>query len=319
MNYPAASSGVSIRNLVFIAASGGEFNPKGLNKGGAKMIGKGLRLERIINRHTGKTVIVPMDHGVSSGPITGITNMEETMSRVANGGADAVIVHKGIVAHGYGKVRSEMGLIVHLSGSTSLSPEPNAKSLVCTVEEAIKLGADAVSVHINIGNDREMQMLADLGTVAHTAGEWGIPLLAMIYPRGERIRDEFDPKAVTHAARLGAELGADVVKVSYTGDPESFSKVVEGCHAPVVIAGGPKADTDRAVLEMVKGAIEAGAAGTSIGRNVFQHRDPAAMVAALAMIVHNGADVEEALQFLNSSKEKKDDTGAGRGRELAAA
>jgi class I fructose-bisphosphate aldolase len=264
------------------------------------MTGKEIRLERIINRDTGKTVIVPMDHGVSSGPIEGLTNLKDTMIQVANGGANAVVVHKGIVAKGHRKSGPDMGLIIHLSGSTSLSPEPNSKALVCKVEEAIKLGADAVSVHVNIGNGHEGRMLADLGNVAEVAAEWGMPLLAMIYPRGEKIKDEYDPQIIKHAARLGAELGADVVKVSYTGSPESFRVVVEGCHAPVVIAGGPKMNSDREILEMVKGAIEAGAAGTSIGRNVFQHKNPAKMVAALSMIVHQNSNIDEALWFLKN-------------------
>jgi class I fructose-bisphosphate aldolase len=148
------------------------------------MIGKDIRLERIINRNTGKAVIVPMDHGVSSGPILGITNMKEAMSQVAKGGANAVVVHKGVVARGHRKSGPDMGLIVHLSGSTSLSPEPNSKTLVCTLEEAIKLGADGVSIHVNIGDSREREMLTDLGSVAREAAEWGMPLLAMIYPRG---------------------------------------------------------------------------------------------------------------------------------------
>ncbi len=266
------------------------------------MIGKEIRLERIIDRDTGKTVIVPMDHGVSSGPILGIANMKEAMSRVAEGGANAVIVHKGVVAAGHRKSGPDLGLIVHLSASTSLSPEPNAKTLVCTVEEAIKLGADGISVHVNIGDSREKEMLADLGKVAQTASEWGMPLVTMVYPRGEKIKDEYDPEAVKHAARLGAELGADVVKVSYTGSPESFRGVVEGSHVPVVIAGGPKMGSDRAILEMVKGALEAGAAGVSIGRNVFQHQNPTKMVAALSMVVHRNAAVDEALEFLSSNQ-----------------
>ncbi len=265
------------------------------------MIGKEIRLERILNRKTGKTVIVPLDHGVSAGPILGITSMRHTMSQVAAGGANAVVVHKGVVARGHRKDDPDMGLIVHLSGSTSLSPEPNAKTLVCTVVEAIKLGADAVSVHVNIGNGHEKQMLRDLGNVAQTASEWGMPLLAMIYPRGDKIPDEYDPQAVKHAARLGAELGADVVKVSYTGDPHSFTQVVEGCHVPVVIAGGPKMESDRAILEMVRGAMDAGAIGTSIGRNVFQHQNPSRIVAALSMVVHEEASVEAALDFLNDN------------------
>jgi class I fructose-bisphosphate aldolase len=271
-----------------------------------KMIGKDIRLERIISRDSGKAVIVPMDHGVSSGPILGITNMREAMAQVAEGGANAVVTHKGVVARGHRKSGRDMGLIVHLSASTSLSPEPNAKTLVCTVEEAIKLGADGVSVHVNIGNGHEKQMLADLGNVAYTASEWGMPLLAMIYPRGEKIKDEYDPKTVKHAARLGAELGADVVKVSYTGDPDSFREVVEGCHIPVIIAGGPKMESDRAILEMVKGAMDAGASGTSIGRNVFQHHNPTMIVRALCMIVHENAAVEDALESLNGNEGERE-------------
>jgi DhnA family fructose-bisphosphate aldolase class Ia len=127
----------------------------------------------------------------------------------------------------------------------------------------------------------------------------------MIYPRGRRIKDEYDPEAVMHAARLGAELGADLVKVSYTGSKESFRKVVEGCHIPVVIAGGPKMDSDLAVLNMVNDAIDVGAAGISIGRNVFQHRCPALMVKALSAIVHDRMPVEEATDILDKKQELK--------------
>ena len=269
------------------------------------MIGKEIRLERIIRRDTGKAVIVPMDHGVSSGPITGIADIREPMRRVAEGGANAVIVHKGIVDKGHRKGGPDMGLIVHLSASTSLSVDPNAKTLVCSVEEAIQLGADGVSIHVNIGNGHDQEMLSDLGKVSCSAARWGMPLLAMIYPRGENIKDEYDTDAVKHAARLGAELGADIVKVSYTGSVDSFREVVKGCHVPVVIAGGPKMDSERAVLEMVKGAMAAGAAGTSIGRNVFQHAHPDRAVGALSMIVHENASVDEALAFLNGKGGKR--------------
>lgn len=269
------------------------------------MIGKQIRMERIFDRNTGKAVIVPMDHGLSSGPIKGITNLKEAVAQVAMGGANAIVEHKGQVARGHRKSGPDVGLIVHLSGSTSMSPEPNAKTLVCTVEEALQLGADGISVHINIGNGYEKEMLADLGKVEHAASEWGMPLLAMIYPRGERVKDEYDAGAIKHAARLGAEMGADVVKVSYTGDQDSFREVVEGCHVPVIIAGGPKMESDRSILEMVKGAMEAGAAGTSIGRNVFQHKNPTRIVAALSMIVHENASIDNALKYLNDIQEEK--------------
>jgi len=262
------------------------------------MIGKAIRLERILNRETRKTVIVPMDHGVSVGPIYGITNMKLAMTQVANGGANAVIVHKGVVGSGHRGKGPDMGLIVHLSASTSLSTEPNTKTIVCSVEEAIKIGADAVSIHVNIGNSHEKTMLKDFGNISKIASEWGMPLLAMVYPRGEKIKDEYDPDVIKHAARVGAELGADIVKVSYTGNAETFKEVVDGCHVPVVIAGGPKMESDRAVLEMVKGAMVSGASGTSIGRNVFQHKNPAAMIKALSMLVHENVSVDEAIKVI---------------------
>lgn len=120
----------------------------------------------------------------------------------------------------------------------------------------------------------------------------------MVYPRGPKIKNQYDVEVVKHAARLGAELGADLVKVPYTGDPESFREVTEGCPIPVLIAGGEKMDTDEDVLSMVKGAMEGGGSGVSIGRNVFQHPHPDRMVRAIAMIVHEGASVEEALEVL---------------------
>jgi fructose-bisphosphate aldolase, class I len=264
------------------------------------VVGKLIRLERIMNRETGRAVIVPMDHGVTVGPIDGLIDMKSTVNQVASGGANAILIHKGLVQGGHRRRGKDVGLIVHLSGSTALSPFPNAKTLVCTVEEAIKLGADAVSVHINLGNGSEREMLSDLGRVSRTAHEWGMPLLAMMYPRGEKITDEYDVRVIKHAARLGAELGADIIKVSYTGAVETFREVVLGCPVPVLIAGGPKMDSDRDILEMVKGAVEAGGAGVSMGRNIFQHRDPSRMVGAISLIVHENSSVEEALSFLQS-------------------
>ena len=263
-----------------------------------KQIGKRIRLERIFNRETGKTVIIPMDHGVTVGPIQGLADMKEIINKVALGGANAIVIHKGIVTAGHRGGGPDVGLIIHLSGSTSLSPFPNTKTMVCTVEEAIKLGADAVSIHVNLGDENEREMLRDFGEVSKKALDWGMPLLAMVYPRGPKIKDSYDPDTIAHCARLGAELGADVVKVSYTGSEETFRKVVEGSPVPVVIAGGPKMNSDREVIEMVKGAIEAGGAGVSIGRNAFQHADPTKIVRAIAQVVHKNVSVEEALKEL---------------------
>ncbi|MDY6904763.1 MAG: 2-amino-3,7-dideoxy-D-threo-hept-6-ulosonate synthase [Thermodesulfobacteriota bacterium] len=262
------------------------------------ILGKKIRMERLINRNTGKTVIVPMDHGVSVGPIDGVKDIRSAVQYVAEGGANAVVEHKGLVSKGHRGKGKDIGLIIHLSGSTSLSPYPHSKTQVCSVEEAVKLGADGVSIHVNLGDVDEKQMLNDFGRVSAEAREWGMPLLAMVYPRGEKIKDEYDVSVVKHAARVGDELGADIVKVSYTGSPESFREVVEGCLIPVVIAGGEKMGSDRELLEVVKGAIDAGGAGVSIGRNVFQHNNPTLMVEAISAVVNEGASVEDALKML---------------------
>jgi len=262
------------------------------------MIGKEIRLERIIDRNSRNTVIIPMDHGVTVGPIEGLANMRTTVAKVVAGGANAILMHKGMVRAGHRGTGKDVGLIIHLSAGTSISPDPNAKELVCSVEEAIKLGADAVSVHINLGAETDKEMLAQLGFVSERCLEWQMPLVAMMYTRGPKIKDEFDVKNVKHAARVGAELGADIVKVPYTGSTESFTKVVQGCPVPVVIAGGPKMDSDEDIFKMVEGALQAGASGLSIGRNAFQHEKPDKIVQALSKMVHKGASVAEAIKTL---------------------
>jgi predicted phospho-2-dehydro-3-deoxyheptonate aldolase len=262
------------------------------------MIGKQIRIERIIDRNSHKTVIIPMDHGVTVGPVEGLADMRTAISKVVAGGANAILMHKGMVRAGHRGKGKDVGLIIHLSGGTSMSPDPNAKELVCSVEEAIKLGADAVSVHINLGAETDIEMLRQLGYVGGKCSEWQIPLVAMMYTRGPKIKSEYDVKNIKHAARVGAELGADIIKVVYTGSVDSFREVVEGCPVPVVIAGGPKMDSDEDIFKMVEGALKAGAMGVSIGRNAFQHKTPEKMVAALCKMVHKGASVKEAVAIL---------------------
>jgi len=260
-------------------------------------IGKAIRLERITNRRTGNSVIVPMDHGVTVGPIKGLTDLPAAVDKVATGGADAVLGHVGLPRLGHRGYGEDVGLILHLSASTQLAPDSNHKVLVSSVERALKYGADAVSIHVNLGAEDESEMLQDFGDVAMACEEWGMPLLAMVYTRGAKVKNEYDLEATRLAARVGAELGAD-------GSPKSFRQVVEGAggHLPggikVVIAGGEKTETDEEVLAMVAGAMEAGAAGISIGRNLFQHSKPELMTAALVAIVHQGKSVDQALRLL---------------------
>jgi fructose-bisphosphate aldolase / 2-amino-3,7-dideoxy-D-threo-hept-6-ulosonate synthase len=261
-------------------------------------IGKTRRLKKIMQKDN-RTLIVPMDHGVTIGPIQGIENMQTIINQLVDGGADCVLVHKGIAKQVDTK---NAGLIIQLSGMSNLGPNFNRKVQVCSVQEAIRLGADAVSVHINAGSEDECSMLENLGKVSDECEAFGMPLIAMMYVRGPSIRNEHDPDAVAHAARLGAELGADIIKANYTGSIDSFKKVVQSCPVPVIIAGGPKCKTTKEILQTAHDSIQAGGAGLSIGRNVFQHENPTLITKALKCIVHEGCSVEQALKFIGEKR-----------------
>lgn len=256
------------------------------------MNGKQIRLNRILDN--GKAIIIPMDHGVTLGPISGLIDMNETVRKVEAGGATAVLLHKGMINSL--SVPVKCGLIMHLSASTKIGI-PDKKVLVGTIDHAIRSGVDAVSIHVNLGSPYEPEMLEHF-RLADECSKYQIPLLAMVYPRGQNIADPFDPEAVALAARVGAELGADIVKTVYTGSIDSFKTVVRGCPVPIVIAGGPKITSDQSLLEMIKNSTEAGAIGCALGRNAFQHKEPTRIVQAIAAIIKNGAKVKEALKIL---------------------
>ncbi len=234
-----------------------------------------------------------MDHGITLGAVQGLKDIESTIDAVTRAGADAVLTQKGIAPRVHDH-RNDAGYIVHLNASTTIGPDTNDKRLTGTVEEAIRAGADAVSFHINVGSDHEPEQIEDLAGITDTAARFGIPVLAMAYARGPGV-DSTDPESLGHAVRLAEELGADLVKTGYSGDGASFEHVCESTRLPVLIAGGARG-SDRDTVEMVRGAMDGGAAGVSMGRSIFQHEDPAAITTAVSAIVHDDASVDEALE-----------------------
>jgi fructose-bisphosphate aldolase / 2-amino-3,7-dideoxy-D-threo-hept-6-ulosonate synthase len=258
------------------------------------MIGKDIRIERIMDRNTGRAVIVPMDHGFSMGQIEGLLDMTKTITAVSDGGANAIVLHKGMVKRGHRRHGRDIGLIIHLSGSTSLNIDPNDKVIVCTVEEAVALGADAVSIHINLGAPNESRMLESAGLIVKDCNRWGMPLLVMIYPRGKGI-DPYSPQAIGHCVRVAEELGADLIKTNYPGNPEAFKKIVKACSVPIFIAGGEKTG-DLESLQIIRESVEVGGAGVCVGRNAFQRDDTTRFVKALCKVVHEKMDPERALE-----------------------
>lgn len=257
------------------------------------MDGKIIRMNRILE--SGKAVIVPMDHGVSEGPIDGLTDMHRMVSLVEKGGASAVLLHKGVIKALH--TPPKCGMIMHMSAGTKYSEDKNKKVLVSCVDQAIRLGADGISVHVNIGGSAsEPDMLEHLGEIADECDLKGMPLLVMTYARGKNVTAT--PAEIAHVARVGAELGADIIKCPYTGDIHSMKHVVDSCPVPVVIAGGPKCENDHDVLKMVEDAMTAGAIGISLGRNIFQHSRPDLMTAALRAVIIDGVSAKDASSIL---------------------
>ncbi|WBB50415.1 2-amino-3,7-dideoxy-D-threo-hept-6-ulosonate synthase [Verrucosispora sp. WMMA2044] len=245
---------------------------------------RGLRVRRLFRQGDGRLLVVPLDHSVTDGPL-GCGGLNSLVGELAGTGTDAVVLHKGVLRHVDHAHFTDMSLIVHLSASTRHAPDPNAKYLVAEVDEALRMGADAVSVHVNLGSDQEARQIADLAAVSDACDRWNLPLLAMVYARGPKIGDSRAPELVAHAASLAADLGADVVKTDYAGSPEQMAEVVASCPVPVIVAGGPP-QKESDLLAYVSDALRGGAAGVAVGRNVFQAGQPRQMAAAIARLVH---------------------------------
>lgn len=247
--------------------------------------GKQRRLGRLLGEG-GKTVLVAVDHSLTTGTDGGLADMGSVLRSIVLGGADGVVTHRGTALRAM-PVQRTTALIVHLSGNTSLSPEAELKTRVCEPEAALAAGADAISVHVTLGcgNTEDRAALRDLATVALSADRLGLPLMVMVYVRASADRHG---QAVVHAARVAAELGADMVKAPNPGEEHLF-RLADCIDVPVVLAGGERRDeTWEDFLGAAKNAVGAGLAGLCVGRRVFGSPDPARAVADLRAVVHGG-------------------------------
>ncbi len=241
----------------------------------------------------GRAVIVALDHGLLDGPIEGFTDPGETIAKVIAGGADAILTSYGI-AEKYQEELSRVGLILRADGAATNLGTPSdgsASTPFFGVEDALRLGADALVVTAMPGCEKEEPTLTNLAHMTREAHQWGMPVLGEMVPGGfDGPPETRGTEAVAFAARLGAELGADFIKAPYA---ENYGEVTAKTFAPVVILGGSKGD-EREMLANIASAIKAGGAGVAIGRNVFQCENPTAMTAAIVAIVHGGVSVDVA-------------------------
>lgn len=274
--------------------------------------GKTIRLGRVLNPATQRAAVVAFDHGLHLGAIPGVETPGPMLELLAEAGADAFLVSPG-VARQYAAVfagRGAPGLILRLDwtnrwrGPDQLGSAEGRGCVLGTVEDAARLGADAVLLYMFIGYDdpaAEARQVHDVAQVAQACEALGIGCIIEPMPRGLRVgEDTYAARLVAMGARMACEIGADVLKTDYSGDAESFRLVVQSAFRPVLIAGGPRTDTLRQALEMVAGALAAGASGMFIGRNVFQSPDPARMMRVFQAMIHAGLSVDDALAQLEA-------------------
>jgi len=272
--------------------------------------GKTIRLGRILNPQDHRAAVIAFDHGVHLGVIPGVANPGQMLETLTVAGADAFLVGPGI-ARAYASIftgRGAPGLILRLDWTNRwrsqemLGSDEGRGRLIASVEDAVRIGADAVLMYMFIGYDdpeAEACQVEDVTRAAQACEAMGIGCFIEPMARGKRAdHDIYRPEFIALGARMACELGADVLKTDYSGSAETFRKVIESSFRPVLIAGGPKTATVREALEMVRGALDAGANGMFIGRNVFQAPDPARMMHVLRRMIHDDLSVDGALAEL---------------------
>lgn len=244
---------------------------------------KTIRMNHIF-ASDGRAVVVAMDHGLPGmTPLARLKKPGQLLQHIRAGGADAILTTPGIAAHFAADI-GKLGLIIRLDGgATTLSDSFGAMQLIASVEDALRLGADAVAVMGFCGTPDESDSLRTLGQVAAECRALGMPLMAEMLPLGFMGKPTVEQVAL--AARIGAELGADIIKTKYVGTPDTYVEVTDSCFAPVLILGGSTKSPD-GVLTEIQDALAAGSAGVAIGRNVWQSDIPVETTQAIAQAVH---------------------------------
>lgn len=256
------------------------------------------RLNRIF-RPNGRALIVAFDHGLLDGPAPGMEQPGKTLKKIVAGGADAILTSYGTATR-FAKEIAPLGLILRMDGGGTKLGKMRPGPQFFAIEDAIRVGADAVAVSAFPGATNEEESLATLARVVGEMHEWGIPVMGEMVPGGFDSPDHMrTAESIAIASRVGAELGADWVKIPYA---EGFERVNSTCYVPAVILGGAKKGSERIMLEKIRDALDVGAKGVAIGRNIFQAEDPQAMTAAVAALIHEDASIDAAMAILKNGK-----------------
>ena len=255
------------------------------------------RLGRIFNPVSGKTVMLAIDHGYFQGPTTGLERIDVNILPLEKY-ADTLMLTRGIL-RSIIPPDTQKSIVLRVSGGTSILKELSNESLAVDIEDAVRLNASAMAVQVFIGGEHERESIINMTKMVDMGTRYGIPTLAVTAVGKDMVRDA---KYFRLATRICAELGAHYVKTYYV--PEDFETVAASCPVPIVIAGGKKIPEPDA-LKMAYSAVQQGAAGVDMGRNIFQAESPIAMIQAVREVVHNNETPDKALELYNTLKNQK--------------
>jgi len=247
--------------------------------------GRTLRLGRLFKSAETPFFLVPIDHTLTDGPFTDAHQYDNLLDVLADNGVNAIAVHKGRLGLLRSGVYAKLSVIVHVSASTKYAADPNYKYQVGDAEECLRRGADAVSVHVNLGSITEDHQIRMMAGMAEACDRVGLPLLAMIYPRGPGVKDHPPLETLLHAASLAVDLGVDIVKLPLAGcSVQDMTQIVNWCPIPVLAAGGAKV-SDQEFGTFASNVMKSGARGLASGRNIFTATDPTAKVREVRRIL----------------------------------
>lgn len=262
------------------------------------MLGKAVRMSRLVDPKSDKMMAITVDHSISRGILHGLINIQDTVDKIIAGRPNAITMTKGIAEHCLSKHAGKVSLLLKCS---SYSPvQPTYDAWFGDVEEGVRMGADGVSMGAMMLGDFQAQQIRDIGLMAKQATSAGMPLIAHMYPKGESVKEEDRTKweNIAYCCRAGAELGVDIIKTTYTGNPDTMHKVVEACPSRVVIQGGDAGKSVEDYIKMTREALDAGVGGVTMGRFVWEYKDVTALVVVLRKVIHENYTVKEAMELL---------------------
>lgn len=262
-------------------------------------LGKQVHLNRIFGHASGRLCSVAVDHfaGYQAGMPVGLRDLKAAIKAVMAGGPDAVTMHKGCALGCWGPYAGKVPLIMQ---SIAQRPDDSASATLATPEDAVRIGADAFACACFLRGASEGYQLQRTADFVRAAAPWGMPVIAHVYPRrflpDGKVEISFEPEDIAWVVRCAIECGVDVVKVPFCGEVKAYRRIVESCPVPVVAAGGPKAGTLQEALVLADNVIKSGAAGMTIGRNIWGFNQPTKALRAFQLVIHDRVAPAKALQ-----------------------